>query len=56
MPQDADPIHIGIAVEENRTVYVLAYQGKSLKSFPTAAEAIAARVELEKQIKQEEKQ
>ena len=52
---DIDPIHIVLSVEEGRQVYVLVYRGEALKSYSTAAEAIAARVELEKQIKQEEK-
>jgi hypothetical protein len=50
---DKDPIHIALAIEENRTVYVLVYRGKSLESFGTASEAIAARVKLERELKQE---
>jgi hypothetical protein len=53
MSQDIDPIHIALAVEEGRQVYVLVYRGEALKSYETAAEAIAARVKLEKQIKGE---
>ena len=52
---DIDPIHIALAVEEGRQVYVLVYRGEALKSYFTAGEAIKARTKLERQIKQEEK-
>jgi hypothetical protein len=55
MPQDIEPtIRIALAVEENRTVYVLIYRGETLGSFSTVTEAIAASVKLERETKQQE--
>lgn len=50
-----DEIYIALAVKDNRQLYTLIFRNKRLESYPTAAEAIAARVKLEKQIKEEAK-
>lgn len=52
MQRDVDQVYIALGTREGVQTYTLVHRNKRLKSYPSVAEAVLARTELEKQLEE----